>query len=155
MKKLNKILIVLFGLMIVSGGLSYLFFSMHRSGLVDISFSGQPDLVVHAELAQTPAQWSKGLMYRTSMPADSGMLFIFPDETPRSFWMKNTMVPLDMIFISAAGKIVDIKNDFQPCTADPCPIYQSAAPAKYVLEVNAGIVKAKAVNLGEMIILEK
>ncbi|HTX86865.1 MAG TPA: DUF192 domain-containing protein [Candidatus Nanoarchaeia archaeon] len=149
MKKLNIILIILFGLMIISGVLACLFSSFSKTNALDISFSGQPNFIIHAEAAITPAQLTRGLMFRQSMPADSGMLFIFPQESIRSFWMKNTLIPLDMIFISADDKIVDIKSNFQPCTADPCPVYQSAAPAKYVLEVKAGIIRKKGIAIGD------
>ncbi|MEK7149491.1 MAG: DUF192 domain-containing protein [Patescibacteria group bacterium] len=109
------------------------------------------NLKIDIEVAATPYQWTKGLMFRENMPEDSGMLFIFPNEETRSFWMKNTLIPLDIIFISkdnpegkqfsnGAGKIVDIKENFEPCPAETimCPIYNSKSPAMYVLEVNAG-----------------
>ncbi|MDD4901650.1 MAG: DUF192 domain-containing protein [Patescibacteria group bacterium] len=155
MKNINRILIILLNLMIISGGLAYLFLYFHQIGTADVFFADHPNFIIHAELAQAPAELERGLMFRKSLPADSGMLFIFPQEAPQSFWMKNTLIPLDMIFISADDKIVDIKNDFSPCTADPCPVYQSVAPAKYVLEVNAGIVQKGRIIIGEKIVIEK
>ena len=69
------------------------------------------------------------------------MLFIFQQERPQSFWMKNTLIPLDMIFISADLVIVDITT-MNPCKTDPCPDYTSKQPARYCLEVNAGYAAA-------------
>jgi uncharacterized protein len=155
MKKIARILTIIFGLIIISGFLACLFFLSHWTGRENIYFLAQPNFVIRAELARTPVQWERGLMFRKSLPADSGMLFIFPNEALRSFWMKNTLIPLDMIFISSDNKIVDIKNNFSPCTAEPCPVYQSTAPAQYVLEVNAGITQDKRIKIGENIVYKK
>jgi uncharacterized membrane protein (UPF0127 family) len=78
------------------------------------------------------------------------MLFIFPEEMPRSFWMKDTLIPLDMIFISAYLVIVDITT-MQPCATDPCPDYTSRQPARYVLEVNAGYCRSRNIAIGDTI----
>ncbi len=155
MKVINRSFIIFFSLIIIAAGAAYLFLFFYKAKTIDVLSASHPNFIIHAELAKTPAQWSRGLMYRPSLPADSGMLFIFPQESIQSFWMKNTLIPLDMIFISADQKIVDLKNNFLPCTADPCPTYQSAAPAKYVLEVNGGLVKKMGISLGENIILKK
>ena len=85
-------------------------------------------------------------MFRESLPENSGMLFIFPDSSPRSFWMKNTLIPLDMIWIDESKKIVGITENVQPCKADPCPSYPSGKPVKYVLEVNAGFAERKGIK---------
>ncbi|MBN8735587.1 MAG: DUF192 domain-containing protein [Xanthomonadales bacterium] len=103
------------------------------------------------ELAGTPAEQEHGLMERTSMPADHGMLFVFPDDEPRTFWMKNTLIPLDMLFFDAAHKLVTIQADAQPCKADPCKLYPSNAPARYVLELNAGTAAKLGVHEGDVI----
>ena len=76
------------------------------------------------------------------------MLFIFQQEGPlQTFWMKNTLIPLDMLFISSDLVIVDITT-MQPCTFDPCPSYTSKQPAQYALEVNAGYVRSHAIKTG-------
>ena len=90
------------------------------------------------EIAATPAQQAHGLMDRTSMPTDHGMLFVFPQAQPLTFWMKDTLIPLDMLFFDEAHRLVTIRTDVPPCKADPCPTYASTAPARYVLELNAG-----------------
>jgi len=101
------------------------------------------------ELATTPSQQSRGLMYRESLPVDQGMLFVFDGERSRSFWMKNTRIPLDMIFLDEAFVVVDVKHDVPPCETDPCPSYGSP-PAKYVLEINAGLAREHGIREGSM-----
>jgi uncharacterized membrane protein (UPF0127 family) len=87
------------------------------------------------EVMRTREQLSQGLMYRRYMPDDRGMLFDFKTEQPVQFWMKNTYLPLDMIFISKVGKIVSIAENTEPLSEKLVP---SGAPVSGVLEVNAG-----------------
>jgi uncharacterized membrane protein (UPF0127 family) len=87
------------------------------------------------EVMRTPEQLAQGLMFRRYLPDDRGMLFDFKAEHPVQFWMKNTYLPLDMIFISKAGKIVSIAENAEPLSEKLIP---SGAPALGVLEVNAG-----------------
>ncbi|WHZ19422.1 MAG: DUF192 domain-containing protein [Rhodanobacteraceae bacterium] len=107
--------------------------------------------VFSVEIATTPAEQEHGLMDRTSMPADHGMLFVFPDSEPRTFWMKNTLIPLDMLFFDDTYRLVTIQADAQPCQADPCKLYPSSAPARYVLELNAGMAAKLGARIGDMI----
>lgn len=88
------------------------------------------------EIADDDYQTQTGLMYRKSMAQHQGMLFIFPDIDYRSFYMKNTEIPLDIIYISEAKTIVSIQKNAQPMDETSLP---SEGPAKYVLEVNAGL----------------
>lgn len=90
------------------------------------------------EIADNDASREHGLMDRTQMDADHGMLFVFDDDTPRAFWMKNTRIPLDMLFFDADRHLVSVQHNVPPCAADPCPAYSSGAPARYVLELNGG-----------------
>jgi uncharacterized membrane protein (UPF0127 family) len=96
------------------------------------------------ELADTQDKRNLGLMFRDSMPDDHGMLFVFPGETRRSFWMKNTRIPLDIFYFDSNLALVSVSENTPPCRSPQCPTYPSAGPAKYVLELNAG----KAAKLG-------
>ena len=106
------------------------------------------------EIADTREKQALGLMFRDEMPADEGMLFIFPDEAPRSFWMKNTRIALDIMYFDKDLKLVSISADTQPCRVSRCPSYPSIAPAKYVLELNAGIASDLGVGLGDRLTVE-
>jgi uncharacterized membrane protein (UPF0127 family) len=96
------------------------------------------------ELAQTSEEQALGLMFRDNLAEDHGMLFLFPGEARRSFWMKNTRIPLDIFYFDADLRLVSVAENAQPCRSQRCPPYPSAAPAKYVLELRAG----KAAELG-------
>jgi uncharacterized membrane protein (UPF0127 family) len=88
------------------------------------------------ELAATPSERARGLMYRQNMQADHGMLFDFQTEQPVAFWMKNTPLPLDMLFIDGKGVVLQIAEDTEPYSETPVP---SEQPVRAVLELNAGI----------------
>jgi uncharacterized protein len=119
------------------------------------SYAAEPSVTLHGktfstEFATTEAQREHGLMARTHMDADHSMLFIFADDAPRSFWMKNTLIPLDILYFDSARKLVAMQLDAQPCTADPCALYPSGnLPARYVLELNAGAAASLGVKLGD------
>ena len=87
------------------------------------------------ELAETAAETAQGMMYRRSVPEGTGMLFIMAEERPQSFWMRNTYVPLDIIYLNADGAVVSIQANAQPMNDMPLP---SEGPAKYVLEIAGG-----------------
>lgn len=110
--------------------------------------------VVSAELAITPQQQTKGLMGRKNLPEDQGMLFVFSGEDRYAFWMKNTEIPLDMIWIDSQNKVIEVKTA-QPCseetTEDVCKTYIPSAAAKYVLEVNAGWTQENEVKIGDSV----
>lgn len=103
------------------------------------------------EVATTPAEQAHGLMDRTSMPASHGMLFVFPEAQPLTFWMKDTLIPLDMLFFDDAHRLVAIHADVPPCKADPCQVYPSVVPARYVLELNAGTAAKLGLRKGDII----
>lgn len=91
------------------------------------------------QAADTESTRRTGLMFRADMPANEGMIFLFEKQQPLTFWMKNTLIPLDMIFFDQDWKIVSIQKNAQPCKADPCLLYPSEGPAKFVLEINGGL----------------
>ncbi len=102
---------------------------------------------VSIEIAADPEARALGLMNRDSLPADGGMLFVYPDEAPRSFWMKNTRIPLSIAYADSTGKIVKIA-DMTPYQERPVP---SLYPAKYALEVNKGWFEQHEIVAGAMI----
>ncbi len=101
------------------------------------------------ELATTKAQLEQGLMQRKSLPEDTGMLFIFPKIALVSMWMKNTFIPLDMVFIDEHGMITDIAEHTTPLSEK---IISSKLPAKAVLELNAGTCKKQGIKIGDTIV---
>jgi len=103
---------------------------------------------IDIEIAETDVKRERGLMYRNKMEEDQGMLFIFDDEMPRSFWMKNTLLPLDMIFVNSKYEIINIRKRARPFDLGQ---YTSTAPAKYVIEVNAGYTDKFDITPGDKI----
>ncbi|HKJ17736.1 MAG TPA: DUF192 domain-containing protein, partial [Xanthomonadales bacterium] len=102
------------------------------------------------EIADTPDKQQLGLMFRESMPRDHGMLFIFPGETMRSFWMKNTKIPLDIIYFDKDLEMVSHSRAV-PCRTRQCPGYPSTGPAMYVLELNAGLAEELGLVAGDQL----
>lgn len=100
------------------------------------------------EIADDIDEQQRGLMYRTAMAPDAGMLFVYPDQKIITMWMKNTVLPLDMIFIGADGRIVSVLEGAVPYSE---AILSSGVPALAVLEVNAGIIKAIGVQPGSRV----
>ena len=104
--------------------------------------------VYSLEIARTPEEQAQGLMFRESLPPRYGMLFPFPQGGVHKFWMKNTMVPLDMIWLDREGKVFFVSADTPPCRADPCPNYGPEGPAWDVLEIAGGMAKREGVQTG-------
>jgi uncharacterized membrane protein (UPF0127 family) len=100
------------------------------------------------EVMDTPATRERGMMYRTSLAEDHGMLFVFPDEVEHAFWMKNTLIPLDMVFIAGDGRIVGIQADASPLTTASRSV---GKPSRYVLEVNGGWAARHGIRAGDRI----
>ena len=113
-----------------------------RAGLVKIK----------AEYAETQEKREKGLMGKESLPENSGMILVFSDEKNRSFWMKDVLIPLDLIFIASNGRINEIVT-LEPCLnqVSTCPIYYSQNPARFVVEVNAGFARKSNIIDGDIL----
>ncbi len=108
---------------------------------------------ISAELAENAEQHAQGLMYRKELKEGTGMLFIFSDEQQRTFWMKNTFIPLSIGYINAQKKLIDIQ-DMVPVKSEmeqSPPVYPSAGPAKFALEVPRGWFHKKKVKLGDLL----
>lgn len=110
-------------------------------------------VTVRVEVARTPEAWSRGLAGRRTLAENAGMLFVFPDDTVRTFWMKDTLIALDIMFADATGTIVSVKT-MAPCVGEPaCPTYESGVPARYALEVRAGFANRNRIRPGHTITL--
>ncbi len=103
------------------------------------------------ELAETQDKQALGLMFRDALPQDHGMLFLFPAEGMRSFWMRNTRIPLDIFYFDDELQLVSVSENARPCRTRNCPAYPSTGPAKYVLELNAGKAKDLGVRPGDLL----
>jgi YVTN family beta-propeller protein len=114
------------------------------------NYSSSDAVRVFVEVADDEGETSRGIMFRKNLPWDAGMYFVFYNEEPQTFWMKNTLIPLDMMFLDSNSTIVDIKENVPPCpTGEECPLYPSREPAQYVLEVNAGFVQENGIKIGD------
>jgi uncharacterized membrane protein (UPF0127 family) len=103
---------------------------------------------IDLELAVTAEEIASGLMFRPSLPNSRGMLFLFEQARQPAFWMKNMLIPLDLVFLDATGTVVDVIADVKPCVAEPCPNYPPSSPALAVLEINAGGAAAHGIEVG-------
>jgi uncharacterized protein len=109
--------------------------------------------VIQLEVAQTPEQQEVGLMNRSPLPDDRGMLFLFEPPRPVIFWMKNTPSPLDMVFL-LNGKVKAIAADARPCAADPCPTYSSNDTVNQVIELRSGRAEELGLKVGDRLSIE-
>ena len=101
------------------------------------------------ELATTSEQMSQGLMYRERLDMDKGMLFIFQNEGIYPFWMKNTLIPLDIVWINEDLTVVYIEKNAQPCGPLSCPYITPDHDARYVLEINGGLAEQIGLDVGD------
>lgn len=115
-----------------------------RPGFVPISIRSE---VLWVELATTNVERARGLMWRPHLPEDEGMIFIYPSERPLSFWMHNTLIDLDIAFVSSSGTIVDIR---QMRRLDKTSV-SSAYPAKYAIEANKGWFEKRGIRPGDVV----
>jgi uncharacterized protein len=140
---MKRLVLLLFLIFLVSCG-------SELSTLTITTSTGEVDVIV--EVADTLDEQTLGLMYRTEMEADHGMLFVFEGLEQRTFWMKNTDLVLDIFFVDSEWTIVDIKENFEPCNYEPCEFYTSK-PAMYALEVNGGYAVENGIEIGNNMIL--
>ncbi|VVB59000.1 putative ACR [Candidatus Anstonella stagnisolia] len=110
-----------------------------------------PTSQITAKIADTDSSRALGLMHEHSLCSACGMLFVFPDSQVRYFWMKNTLIPLDMVFIYENFTVEGIRTAY-PCGHDPCPLQPSAHAVKYVLEINANSSGALGIREGTRLI---
>ncbi len=101
------------------------------------------------ELAVTPQEQARGLIFRESLDLDKGMLFIFENGEESSFWMKNTLIDLDIIWINEKKEVVFVSKNAQPCNSIPCPVINPNVKAQYVLELNGGTADKIGLEVGD------
>ena len=101
------------------------------------------------ELAKTPAQMTQGLMFRTSLAPDAGMLFDYRQPTAATMWMRNTLIPLDMLFVDAQGRIVNIHERAVPQSLD---LIAAAEPVRAVIELNGGTAARLGIEPGDRVV---
>lgn len=116
--------------------------------VVTVVTAEQSRFDVRVELARNDEERARGLMYRRTLGVDDGMLFLFPGESVQSFWMRNTYIPLDMIFIRADGSIAGIVENAVPESETPRTV---GKPSRYVLEVNGGWCRRNGVKAGDRV----
>ncbi len=121
---------------------------MKHGELSFFSAEGKELARIDIEIAEDDLSREQGLMYRNEMAEHHGMLFVFEDEAFRSFWMKNTPLPLDIIFVDGQHRIITIHKNTTPFSEEE---YRSSAPARYVVEVNAGFTDRFKIQVGDRI----
>lgn len=145
MKKIIIILIIIFLFIAV---LTVFFY---KSNPNKVCFKGT---CFKVKLALTPIEQEKGLMFRSNLDLDEGMFFIFQEEGIYSFWMKNTLIPLDIIWMNEKGEIIFISGNTVPCRDNFCPAIGPDKKAKYVLEINGGLGQKLGMKIGDSLKFE-
>jgi uncharacterized membrane protein (UPF0127 family) len=114
-----------------------------------------PDgFVVRVEIANDDDLRAQGLMFRDHLEPGTGMLFLFPEDGEYAFWMKNTIIPLDMVWIDSSRKVAHVKVNVPPCKVPDCPSYPPQAQARYVLEVAGGVARDHSLKAGDSLRFE-
>ena len=137
----KKIILILIFLIFLASCTKY------RNVYID---NGMEEIKVRAEIADTQEKREMGLMFRKHLGENKGMFFAFDADATYNFWMKNTLIPLDIIFISKDFKIVEIVYA-EPCSEEPCKIYQTASYSKYILEVNGNFTVRNGIEVGDKV----
>lgn len=130
-----------------------IFYSPGRNTMIDddklpVQIKG---VNLRVKVADSMSETRRGLMHKNDLPENEGMLFVLSFEAEHSFWMKNVLIPLDMIWISSNKEIVHIEHSAPPCKKDPCPGFRPSFPALYVLEVNGGWAIRNGIELGDQV----
>lgn len=123
-------------------------------GDLTVADGGRQVLALTVEIADNQGAQEKGLMGVRSLAADQGMAFLFGQQVDVGFWMKDTLIPLDIAFADAGGRVVDVQH-MVPCTADPCTVYQAAAPYSMALEAASGVLSHAGVRTGDVLRLQR
>ena len=155
MHKLNKIVIFL----ILLVGVFLIFLSINKNILAPTSLGTQESLVCIegncfiAQIASTDKEREKGLMFVKELPTNQGMLFSFPNKGNYPFWMKNTFISLDIIWI-ADDIVIDIVHNAKPCLENSCPLLSHDGQANYVLEINGNLANELSIEKGDTVLID-
>jgi hypothetical protein len=137
---------LLFGVALITVLLLITVYVFWPSEVINVCFE---KVCFKASTAINTFQWQRGLMFRKDLGADKGLLFIFSQAGDYPFWMKNTLVPLDIIWLNSQKEVVFIQSDAPPCLKDPCPVFSAGQPSLYVLEINALEASKNDIKIGD------
>ena len=149
MPERRKILVLVVGCFLILSSAIFLWINRRERG--QVCFKGS---CFEVELARTAAEQARGLMFRKELGQGQGLLFIYDQEGERPFWMKNTLVSLDIIWINQDKEIIFISENVQPCQKDPCPVINPGQPARYVWEIPGGRARAIGLKMGDQLELK-
>ncbi len=134
------------GLLVAAGLLGY--FMIFYNQKTKVCFN---DVCFQAEAAKNRFTIARGLMFRENLAENEAMLFAFKKEGFHSFWLKNILIPLDIIFLDKNKKVIEVVKNVQPCKSEKCQSYRNQSPAQYVLEVNAGTADRIGLQSGSLL----
>ena len=143
---MNKVMLVLVLLLVFAAAYLLLVPNQESAKTSEVCFKNGK--CVSAEIAETPQEQERGLMYRTRLGEGEGMLFVFQSDGVYTFWMKSTLIPLDMIWINSSKQVVRIEHAI-PCREDPCAIYNPMETARYVLEAEENYTIVNGIKIGD------
>jgi len=149
-KLIRKEIIAIIILFILVAGLSYVYQNYFKINDAEIKEVCINERCFDVEIVDSDEKRQRGLMFRKSLEDDSGMLFIFDKEEIYPFWMKNTLIALDIIWIDSDLEVVYIAKAV-PCITEECESYIPAEKAKYVLEVNSGVSEERNIGIGDRV----
>ena len=150
-KAINKLNIIL-GVSLLLTAVAFFVYaqnnSLENNNISKVCFENK---CFNIEIANTPREREIGLMNRENLDLNNGMLFVFEKEGVYNFWMKNVLIPLDMIWIDGNKQVVFIKENAEPCKTEQCEVFGSDEKALYVLEVNGGAVEEMGIKIGDAV----
>lgn len=148
---MKKLIAALFMFTFLLTGCSW-FGEGNADGLKEVVFKTDTgDHKFYVEVADDSDERQLGLMDRESLDDDKGMIFVYEEEQKVAFWMKNTLISLDMVFLDDDLEVIDYFTDVPPCKADPCPHYIPQGNAKFIIELNAGKISEIALKRGDRV----
>lgn len=145
----KKFFLIIISAIILTGIAGLFFYTKPGKGSVCLN-----NYCFQVEIAKSPIELARGMMFRKNLDQNMGMLFIFEKEGNYPFWMKNTLIPLDIIWINSDSKIIFISKNNLPCKEINCPSINPNQNAKYVLEINAGMAKEIDLKIGDSAVIK-